>query len=98
MPAAHSSSLVRFLRAVLLGVTLVCGPDQYIGSDAASVECVTQVLGNGEIDAANFLPGTLEALCKNTDSLERLKKLRFIGWGGGNESLYSRCRTSTDTS
>ena len=84
MPIAHSSGLVRFLRAIFLDVILVVGPpDRLIGPDAASLQCVNDMLEYGSVDAANFLPSTLEALCKSPESLERLSKLKFIGFGGG---------------
>ena len=85
MPVSHGSGLVRFLRAIFLGATLVVGlPDRLIGPDPASLDCVNQVLDYASVDAAHFLPSTLEALCKSPQSLERLSRLRFIGFGGGN--------------
>lgn len=89
MPLNHSSGLVRFLRAIFLGIVLVVGPPgRLIGPDPASLNCINQVLDYASIDAANFLPSTLEALCKSPQSLDRLSKLRFIGFGGGT-STYS---------
>ena len=86
MPISHSSGLVRFLRAIFLSVTLVVGPPHLIGPDPVSLERVNQVLEYGAVDAANFLPSTLEALSKSPQSLRRLSQLKFIGFGGGSVS------------
>ncbi|KAL8832155.1 MAG: hypothetical protein Q9191_000428 [Dirinaria sp. TL-2023a] len=91
MPISHSSGLVRFLRAIFLGVVLVVGPpNRLIGPDPASLECINQVLEYASVDAANFLPSTLETLCKSPQSLKRLSKLRFIGFGGGNPPFLGK--------
>lgn len=91
MPISHSSGLVRFLRAIFLGVILVVGPpNRLIGPDPGSLECINQVLEYASVDAANFLPSTLEALCKLPQSLERLSKLKFIGFGGGTTPFLGR--------
>lgn len=93
MPISHSSGLVRFLRAIFLGVVLVVGPPtRLIGPDPASLECINQVLEYASVDAANFLPSTLEALCKFPHSLGRLSKLRFIGFGGGTTPFLGKMR------
>lgn len=84
MPVAHGSGLVRFLRAIFMGVTLVIGPTKpLIGPDSASLECVEEILHQSSADAAYFLPSTLEALSKSPQHLESLSKLRLIGFGGG---------------
>ena len=66
-----------------MGSTLVVGPERQIGVDPESLAIVNQVLDYGSVDAAHFLPGTLEALCKDEKSLNRLSQLKFLGWGGG---------------
>ena len=97
MPISHSSGLVRFLRAIFLEVVLVVGPpDRLIGPDPGSLTCVNQVLDHGSVDAANFLPSTLEALCASPQSLERLSKLRFIGFGGGILSVSDKNVAATN--
>ncbi|OKL56143.1 hypothetical protein UA08_08748 [Talaromyces atroroseus] len=83
MPVAHSSSFVRFLRCLLLGVTFVVLPGRAIGTDPESIAIVADVLDYGNVDAAHFVPGILELLSRDSHHLRRLSKLGFIGWGGG---------------
>ena len=81
---AHSSGLVRFLRAIFMDVTLVVGPIKpLIGPDPASLKCVDEILRQNSVDAAYFLPSTLEALCKSPQHLKILSTLKLIGFGGG---------------
>ena len=89
---AHSSGLVRFLRAIFMGVTLVVGPsERVIGPDPASLQCVEEILQQNSVDAAYFLPSTLEALCKSSQYIKSLSRLKLIGFGGGEyRSLHSQ--------
>lgn len=82
MPVAHASSFMRFLRCILLGVTLVVDAGRYVTRDAASVLYLKQVLRHGRIDAVHFLPDTLSALAADAEGLQALSRLHFIGWGG----------------
>ena len=81
---AHSSGVVRFLRAILMGVTLILGPPGLlIGPDPASLQCVEDILQQTSADGAYFLPSTLEALCRSPQSMKCLSKLKLVGYGGG---------------
>ena len=98
MPLSLSSGLARFLRAIFLGVVVVGPPDRLIGPDPGFLTCVNQILDNESVDAASYLPSTLEALCASPQSLGRLSKLRFTGFCGGtshvsNENVATRLRS-----
>lgn len=88
MPVAHSSSFVRFLRCILLGVTLVVLPGRAIGTDRESLAAVGDVLDHGNVDAAHFVPAVLQLLVKDKAHLNRLSRLGLIGWGGGNTTAF----------
>lgn len=67
-----------------MDVTLVVGPpERLIGPDPASLKSVKEVLQHASVDAAYFLPSTLEALCKSPHYMKSLSKLRLIGFGAG---------------
>ncbi len=67
-----------------MGVTLVVGPpERLIGPDPASLKCVEEILQHASVDAAYFLPSTLEALCKSPQYMKALSKLKLIGFGAG---------------
>ena len=74
-----------------MDVILVVGPaERPIGPDPASLKCVEEILQQASVDAAYFLPSTLEALCQSPQYIKSLSKLKLIGFGAGN---YRSLRT-----
>ena len=52
-------------------------------SRPVSVDMVHDVLDNIEVDACFLAPSVLEDLSQSEKSLEKLKKIKFVEYGGG---------------
>ena len=48
-----------------------------------STDLVDELLDNVEVDACFLAPSVLEDLCQSETSLEKLKKLKYVEFGGG---------------
>ena len=53
------------------------------GGRPISTDVVDELLDNVEVDGLFLAPSVLEDLSQSEDSLERLKKVKFVEYGGG---------------
>lgn len=53
------------------------------GGRPISTDLVDEVLDNVELDGLFLAPSVLEEVSQSEDSLERLKKVKFVEFGGG---------------
>ena len=53
------------------------------GGRPISTDVVDELLDNVEVDGLFLAPSVLEDLSQSEDSLERLKKVKYVEFGGG---------------
>lgn len=59
-----------------------------IGDRPLSADMVVECLKYADVDSVVLPPTILEELSQSKEAVEQLKKLAFVGFGGGKESAH----------
>ena len=60
-------------------------------------DLLADLLDNVEVDAGYFPPSVLEDLCDSPEMLQKLKKIKYIIYGGGTEMQSVLCILALNT-